>query len=121
MKKPSSRAEQKANTRARLLISARAVFAAKGYTGATMRLIADHAEMSTGAIFINWPGKAEVYREVYGHAPLTADQGRDLMQAAHLILSNFPPGPYSAPQGFARDNLSKALRAIRDANKPASP
>lgn len=64
-----------------LLTTARAVFDERGYDFATIRVIARAAGMSTGAIFAHWSGKAELYRDVYGHDPITPEQGRKLATA----------------------------------------
>jgi len=68
-----ARAQRKAVTRARVLDVARAVFASRGYEGATIRLIAAELGMSTGAIFASFEDKADLYRAVYGHPPLTPE------------------------------------------------
>ncbi|MGZ8407523.1 MAG: TetR family transcriptional regulator [Caulobacteraceae bacterium] len=58
------RAESKAKTRRKVLESARHMFAERGYEGATMREIASHAGMSTGALFANFTDKADLFNEV---------------------------------------------------------
>ena len=55
-----SRAEQKAQTRERLLESAHAIFALKGYEGASIDDIASDAGYSRGAFYSNFANKAEV-------------------------------------------------------------
>lgn len=72
------RAAGKAATRERVLAAAREVFAA-GYEQATIRDIAKAAGRSTGAVFSSWPDKAALYCEVFGHPPLTPEQGRELL------------------------------------------
>lgn len=73
------RQTKKRETREKLLSTARAVFETLGYEAATIRDIANTADFSTGAIFANWNGKADLYREVYGHDPITPEQGRKLV------------------------------------------
>lgn len=72
---------KKRETRQKLLGTARVVFETLGYEAATIRDIANTADLSTGAIFANWKGKADLYREIYGHAPITPEQGRKLVTA----------------------------------------
>lgn len=75
------RQTKKRETREKLLSTARAVFETLGYEAATIRDIANTADLSTGAIFSNWKGKADLYEEIYGHAPVTPEQGRKLVSA----------------------------------------
>jgi AcrR family transcriptional regulator len=48
----------------RILNAARKLFLEKGYHGATMRDIALDAELSTGAIYVYFSGKDEIYEKV---------------------------------------------------------
>ena len=75
------RQTKKRETREKLIGTAKIVFGTLGYEAATIRDIANTAGLSTGAIFANWKGKAELYREVYGHDPITPEQGRKLVSA----------------------------------------
>jgi AcrR family transcriptional regulator len=61
---PNLRVKAKARTRQKILDAARALFAAKGYEAATVRDIAAAAGMSTGAVFANFTGKADVFGEI---------------------------------------------------------
>ncbi len=72
---------QKQQTREKLLSTARIVFETFGYEVATIRDIATAAELSTGAIFSNWKGKADLYADAFGHPPVTPEQGRKLVTA----------------------------------------
>lgn len=64
------RQQSKAATRAKLLATARRLWAEPGtYEHVTMRVIALNAGVSTGAIFANWPGKEELWREAMGYEP----------------------------------------------------
>lgn len=68
--KLNRRQTAKIETRAKLLDTARRLWAEPGtYEAATMRVIAAAAGMSTGAIFANWPGKEELWREAMGYEP----------------------------------------------------
>lgn len=63
--KPAGRrAVAKARTREKLLESAKRLFMAHGYDGATMRDIANDAGLSTGAVFANFVDKADLFNEV---------------------------------------------------------
>ena len=64
------RQQAKIATRAKLLETARRLWAEPGtYEATTMRVIAKAAGLSTGAIFANWPGKVELWREAMGYEP----------------------------------------------------
>ena len=80
MKPDSIRVTRQAKNRTTLLVAAKVLFEAHGYESATMREIARAAGVSTGAVFSNWAGKAELYREIYGHDPITPEQGRKLVE-----------------------------------------
>jgi AcrR family transcriptional regulator len=81
------RAEAKVATRAKVLDAAKVLFEAGGYEAATIRSIAHVAGMSTGAVFANFASKAEVYRALYGHAPVTPEIGRALYLAAQPAMN----------------------------------
>jgi AcrR family transcriptional regulator len=80
--KPNRRQVAKAETQAKVLAAARVAFETLGYEAATIRGIVADAGMSTGSVFANWTDKAALYRAVYGHDPITPEQGR----AAFLVL-----------------------------------
>jgi len=82
----------KVATRAKVLAAAEALFEAVGHERATIRDIAAKAGMSTGAVFANFKDKADLYRTVYGHDPLTPEQGLRLARAlreAEAFISGF--------------------------------
>lgn len=66
-------------TRAKMLEAARVCFKSLGYERSTIRDIAKTAGMSTGAFFAHWKGKEAVYVELYGHPPLSPEQGLELL------------------------------------------
>ena len=73
-----SREERKANTRERLLLAARTVFARSGFHGASVEEIASEAGFSTGALYSNFDGKealflAEMERAIDEHAREISD------------------------------------------------
>lgn len=60
----------KARTRARVIAAAQKVWAKPGsYEDGTIRVIATTAGMSTGAIFANFAGKEDLWREAMGYEP----------------------------------------------------
>lgn len=90
--KPNLRQIAKAATRAKVLAAAEALFEADGYERATIRNVAAEAGMSTGAVFANFTDKADLYRVVYGHDPLTPEQGLRIARAlreAEAFISGF--------------------------------
>lgn len=73
------RAAAKARTRQKVLEAAADLFGQPGgYERGTIRSIAAAAGMSTGAVFANFEDKAAVYQAIYGHPPISPEQGRDL-------------------------------------------
>lgn len=69
----------KARTRGKVIAAAKACFSARGYEAATIREIAKVAGMSTGAVFANFAGKAELYTAIYGHPPVSPERGAQLL------------------------------------------
>jgi AcrR family transcriptional regulator len=63
-RKRLSRAEQRALTKARLIVSARIVFARRGFHRALLEEIAEEAGYSTGAIYANFEGKEDLFLAV---------------------------------------------------------
>lgn len=78
--RPNRRVLAKQRTAERVLLAGQTLFEAVGYEKATIRAIAKEVGMSTGAVFANYEDKAALYVAVYGHGPLTPEQG--------LLLSN---------------------------------
>lgn len=91
------RAAARAATQAKVLAAAQALFESQGYEAVTIRGIAAAAGMSTGAIFANWAGKAEVYRDVFGHEPISPEIGRQLLAALEAA-------PLPSSMGTAREH-----------------
>ena len=58
--KRQTREESRAETRARLLSAARAVFAQRGFRAATVEEIAQEAGFTTGALYSNFKGKEDL-------------------------------------------------------------
>lgn len=63
-RKRLSREEQKAQTRARLIASARSVFARRGFHRALLEEVAEEAGYSTGAIYANFESKEDLFLAV---------------------------------------------------------
>jgi len=68
-----TREQSRANTRERLLVAAREVFARAGFHGASVEEIASEAGFSTGALYSNFDGKEDLFlvlmqREIEEHA-----------------------------------------------------
>lgn len=118
MTKPADqnlRQQSKARTLEKVADAARALFQTVGYTDTTIRAIAVKAGMSTGAFFASFKDKAECYRGLFGHDPLTPEQG--LAMAAALRRAE------SFIQGFEGDPLQEGvdvlLAEIRSVLPPA--
>lgn len=89
---PNLRKLAKATTRAKVLEAGRELFDERGYEAATIRAVARRVGMSTGAVFASFTDKADLYRAVYGHDPLTPEQGIKLAAAlreAEAFIAGF--------------------------------
>lgn len=105
--KPNRRALAKASTYQKILEAAAGLFAAEGgYEAATTRSIAKAAGMSTGAVFAHFPDKATLYRAIYGHAPISPEQGRSL---AILVAQFQDQARPEAPDTTAAEELACKL------------
>lgn len=83
------RATKKQKTRRDLLETAKRHFQRRGYVATTIRDIAGDAGYTTGAFFTFWKTKDALYAEIFGHPPVTAEQGRILWQ--YLTLKGHDP------------------------------
>jgi AcrR family transcriptional regulator len=63
----SLREEQKAATRVRLLQAAEAVFARRGFHGASVDEIAGESGATTGALYANFTGKEDLFLALFDH------------------------------------------------------
>lgn len=88
MKKPprTNRTESKAANRAALVAAAKTLFESAGYEASSLRDIAAAAGLTTGTFFANFTDKRELYREIFGHNPITAEQGKRLLEALNALL-----------------------------------
>lgn len=86
------RAEKFANTHALLMESAKQQFETVGYERATIRHITKSIGMSTGAFFAHFRSKAGTYKEIYGHNPVSVEDGHVLYTILkELSESNLMP------------------------------
>lgn len=79
-RKRLTRAEAKAQTRARLLDSAAFTFAQRGYAGASVEEIAERAGYSVGALYSNFGSKDELFVEL-----LSERASARVAEAAHIL------------------------------------
>nr|WP_315400330.1 TetR/AcrR family transcriptional regulator [uncultured Duganella sp.] len=104
-RKRLSRGDSQAQTRARLIETARQLFVANGYGGTSIRDIADRAGYSQGAFYSNFAGKEEVLLELLrGH-----------MEAEGAQLAALAAGAGRAPQQIFDELESWAASLNRDA------
>jgi AcrR family transcriptional regulator len=68
--RPSSRAEQRRRTEARILDAATRVFVAAGYERTTIRAVASAADVDAGLVMHYFGSKQELFRRVIDAAPL---------------------------------------------------
>ncbi len=103
--KPTRRALAKQRTRESILAAARALFAERGYEGATIRDIARAAGMSTGAVFANFADKAELFDEIVtADYRAVEDQMGRAAQAARTVDAALE-GMFGAAYRFHLDQL----------------
>jgi AcrR family transcriptional regulator len=75
-RKRETRPEKQARTRAELIAAATAVFARRGYNGASVEEIAEEAGYSHGAVYSNFEGKADLFLAVFEE--YMAERAREL-------------------------------------------
>jgi AcrR family transcriptional regulator len=90
------RAERKELTRQKVLDAARDLFAAEGYEAATLRRIAERAEVSVGSVFTTFDSKEDVLFAI-------AAEGYDALAA---VVAAEADGP-----GSARERLKRGFAA----------
>jgi AcrR family transcriptional regulator len=93
---PSSRAEQRRRTEARILDAAARVFIADGYDRTTIRAVAAAAGVDAGLVMHYFGSKQELYRRVIDAAPVPEVSGTPT-EAAEQILATLADGLASAP------------------------
>ncbi|MGH2903249.1 MAG: TetR/AcrR family transcriptional regulator [Solirubrobacteraceae bacterium] len=83
-----TRAEQQAQTRARLIEAAARVFARRGYQAASVEEIAEEAGYSHGAVYSNFEGKADLFLAVF--EDYMAERVRDLADTQAALPEDAP-------------------------------
>jgi AcrR family transcriptional regulator len=83
--KMTDREHSSARTRDAVLSAAEAEFETSGYGATTIRGIASRAGLSTGAVFTHFTSKADLYCAVYGHQPVTPEEGRALRLEVEVL------------------------------------
>lgn len=83
-----TRAEKQARTKSELLETAAAVFAQRGYAGATVEEIAERAGYSHGAVYSNFAGKDDLFLAVFEQ--YMADRARELAATQADLAEDAP-------------------------------
>ena len=94
--RPSSRAEQRRRTEARILDAAAQVFIAAGYERTTIRAVASAAGVDAGLVMHYFGSKQELFRRVIDAAPVPEVSGAP-GQAAEQILATLADRLASEP------------------------
>jgi AcrR family transcriptional regulator len=94
--RPSSRAEQRRRTEARILDAATQVFFSAGYDRTTIRAVASAAGVDAGLVMHYFGSKQELYRRVIDAAPVPELSGTPA-EAAEQILAGVADRLASAP------------------------
>ena len=102
----SIREAQKAETRARVVEAARALFASRGYAEATIRDIARQAGVAPGSVFTTFASKAELLQEIVfaRYAELFATIGKAV---------DFDGPTLQRLEAFARAAYAQELQELR--------
>jgi AcrR family transcriptional regulator len=83
-----TRAEQQAQTRARLIDAAAKVFARRGFQAASVEEIAEEAGYSHGAVYSNFDGKADLFLAVF--EDYMAERVRELAETQVALPGDAP-------------------------------
>lgn len=83
-----TRAEQQAQTRARLIEAAAKVFARRGYQAARVEEIAEEAGYSHGAVYSNFEGKTDLFLAVFEE--YMAERVRELAETQAALPEDAP-------------------------------
>ncbi|HEV7163262.1 MAG TPA: TetR family transcriptional regulator [Solirubrobacteraceae bacterium] len=83
-----TRAEQQAQTRARLIEAAGRVFARRGFQAASIEEIAEEAGYSHGAVYSNFEGKADLFLAVF--EDYMAERVRELAETQSDLADDAP-------------------------------
>jgi len=94
--RPSSRAEQRRRTEARILDTAATVFAAAGYERTTIRAVASAAGVDAGLVMHYFGSKQELFRRVIDAVPVPEVSGAP-GQATEQILAGLASRLASEP------------------------
>jgi AcrR family transcriptional regulator len=94
--RPTSRAEQRRQTEARILDAASRVFVADGYERTTIRAVASAAGVDPGLVMHYFGSKQELYRRVIDAAPVPELSGTP-SEAAEQILAGVADRLVSEP------------------------
>jgi len=105
------RQKAKALTRQKVLDAAERLFSTAGYKAATIRDIAAHAGMSTGAVFNSFEDKDALYPAIHGHPALTPEQGLHLAAALRRAVE-FMEGFEDDPAQVGLPDLLADCRAV---------
>ncbi|MFC5346292.1 TetR/AcrR family transcriptional regulator [Brevundimonas staleyi] len=117
VKPPGRRKQAKARTLQKVKDAARALFDTLGYDATTMRDVARHTGMSTGAVFASFPdGKDQMWTEVMGCPPPTMHLAEEI---ARLQVSR--PDYRWLLKFDGRDHVAQVQHPDFDPTTPASP
>jgi AcrR family transcriptional regulator len=94
--RPSSRAEQRRRTEARILDAAARIFLAAGYERTTIRAVASAANVDAGLVMHYFGSKQELFRRVIDAVPVAGVSGTP-EQATEQILANLADRLASEP------------------------
>ena len=97
------REQYKAATRLRLLDAAEAVFARRGFHGASVDEIAREAGATTGALYANFAGKEDLFLQLFEHT--VAQDVRDYSQAS---------GTATTPEEAARAGADRWMEVLSE-------
>ncbi len=111
LRSPSLREQQKADTRARVIGAAQALFQERGYEAATIRMIAARAGVAPGSVFTTFDSKADLLLDIiFQRYALILEETRRAIAGAEGTLGKLSAAARAA---FAADAAEPRLFADR--------
>ena len=129
-KPPTQRAQQRQQTQARILASARELFAASGYDRTTIRAVATAAGVNPGLVMHYFGSKEELFRQAASVTPSTTDPQTPDQLAEYLLdtlavkLEDLPAPSMAALRSMlphpeaaegVRDTINKQMQQVSTA------
>jgi len=103
--------QRKQDTRARILLSARRLFQAKGFAATSIDAIMQACSLTRGGFYAHFRNKSELYREALGKLDMR-DSRAEIESLLDACLRN---GSRESPVGFLASDIGSDDRGVRAA------